>query len=385
MNFKHPFFLAGFRPFFLLAILAGVILPVLWAAIFSGYISIPSEGLGAVQWHAHEMLFGFGWAVLGGFLLTSSKNWVGVRGIHGGTLALAALLWIGERLGIYFYSYLPELLRWASVNLFIVYVSGYILWTLFYYRKKDSFPDNFIFMIVLPLFIIAKNLTVSTDWYFVGWTMTMGLFRVAFVVMFERTITQFMKNSMGLHLLRNFYLDSAIKLFAILSVFEAFYSENISAIILGLTAVLLGVRFIIWKPLKGFSNFGIGLSYLGYLGLTLHFFFEALKLAGLFNSVGSLSVHIFTFLCMGIVIPAMIIRIAQGHTGRKLLFTRIDRIAILSIGIGAFFRLIASQLWPQHYSLWIDIAALSWAICFLLIGFRLIPFLFKARLDGREH
>jgi hypothetical protein len=29
------------------------------------------------------MFFGFGWAVLGGFLLTSTKNWVGVRGYHG--------------------------------------------------------------------------------------------------------------------------------------------------------------------------------------------------------------------------------------------------------------------------------------------------------------
>ena len=36
-----------------------------------------------VQWHAHEMFFGFGWAVMGGFLLTSTKNWVHIRGYHG--------------------------------------------------------------------------------------------------------------------------------------------------------------------------------------------------------------------------------------------------------------------------------------------------------------
>jgi uncharacterized protein involved in response to NO len=29
------------------------------------------------------MFFGFGWAVLGGFLLTASKNWVKIRGYHG--------------------------------------------------------------------------------------------------------------------------------------------------------------------------------------------------------------------------------------------------------------------------------------------------------------
>lgn len=385
MKFNNAIWLAGFRPLFLLAMVAGAILPLLWAAIFSGSLSIASAGLTTLQWHAHEMFFGFGWAVLGGFLLTSSKNWVGVRGIHGATLVFATLLWVVERVGIYYYGDLNVWMRWGVVNLFIMFVSGYILWTLIANRKKDSFPDNFIFVIVLPLFIIAKNLTLSDQWYLVGYTMTMGLFRVAFVVMFERTITQFMKNSMGILLLRNWYLDSAIKLFAVLAVFQGLFPTNISAIILGLAGLLLGIRFILWKPLKGFKNFGIGLSYFGYFGLVLHFIFEALKVSGLYIPAGSVSIHIFTFLCMGVVIPAMIIRIAQGHTGRKLNFTLSDRMAIGSIVVGAFFRLIAVQFWPQHYQMWIDMAAISWAICFTLIGYRLIPFLLKPRIDGREH
>lgn len=385
MNFKQPIWLAGFRPFFIFAILSGAILPLLWAGIFSGSMSDPNVGLAPVQWHAHEMLFGFGWAVLGGFLLTSSKNWVGVRGIHGVVLAIAAILWVIERVGIYFYGDLTNWMRFLVVNSFIVFVASYIVGTLFYYRKKDSFPDNFIFMIVLPIFIIAKNLTVSEQWYLAGSTMSIGLFRVAFVVMFERTITQFMRNTFKIPLLRNFYLDSAIKLFAVLSVFQYFYPANIAAAILFVTAALLGIRFLLWRPLMGFTNFGIGLSYLGYLGLTLHFFFESFRLDGIFNPVGSLSVHIFTFLCMGVVIPAMIIRISQGHTGRKLVFALTDRIAIGAICVGAFFRLLATQIWPFHYVLWIEIAALCWTICFTLLGFRLIPYLLKARTDGRDH
>ncbi len=37
----HPIWLVGFRPLFSLACLAGAILPVLWALIFSGYLPAP--------------------------------------------------------------------------------------------------------------------------------------------------------------------------------------------------------------------------------------------------------------------------------------------------------------------------------------------------------
>lgn len=100
MNFiSQPLWLVGFRPFFALACLAGASLPLAWVLIFSGGVSpTPTFGVTALQWHAHEMFFGFGWAVLGGFLLTSTKNWVGIRGHTGRKVVVDALgkaaLWL---------------------------------------------------------------------------------------------------------------------------------------------------------------------------------------------------------------------------------------------------------------------------------------------------
>src|SRR4051812_6242280 len=99
--FNHPIWLAGFRPFFTLAFVSGAILPIVWALVFAGLLVLPASGLPALTWHAHEMFYGFGWAVMGGFLLTASKNWVKIRGIHGGPLALAALLWLVERVAVF--------------------------------------------------------------------------------------------------------------------------------------------------------------------------------------------------------------------------------------------------------------------------------------------
>ena len=98
----HPLWLVGFRPFFALACLSGLILPVLWALIFTGAISMPESSFTSIQWHAHEMFFGFGWAILGGFLLTSTKNWTHIRGYHGNALIFLTSAWLFQRAGMLF-------------------------------------------------------------------------------------------------------------------------------------------------------------------------------------------------------------------------------------------------------------------------------------------
>lgn len=383
---KHPLWLVGFRPFFTLALISGALLPLTWVAVYLGYSPLPRTGLQAVQWHAHEMLFGFGWSVLAGFLLTASKNWVKIRGLHGGPLAAIVLLWILERLAVVLVpSDAPEWFRFPALNLFLLSVTASILWTLIKYRRQDTFHDNWFFVLALPLFLIAKNLMLSSNYFVPGWEMSIGLFRVAFCVMFERTMPQFMKNKMGILLPRNPTIDLSIKILILIGVFESFLPVPIAAGALVATAIMLLWRWFTWSPLRGLSDFGISLMYIGYLGLTGHLVLEAARITGVYIGVGALSVHVFTFLCMGVVISGMLIRISQGHTGRSLLFTASDRIALGGMFLGAGFRLIATQILPGYYVPAIIVAGLGWSLCFVLLAFRLIPFLWQARVDGREH
>lgn len=384
--FGHPVWLVGFRPFFTLAFAAGALLPLIWALVYWGQVALPPTGLAPFQWHAYEMIYGFGWAVLGGFLLTASKNWVKIRGLHGGPLALAALLWVVERGAIL----LPPdgawgWARWGLLNAFGAYVIGYLVWTLVRYRIQDTFRDNVFFVIGLPFFMVARNLMLSPATWTVGVALSIGIFRMAFAVMFERTMPQFMQNAMKTELPLRRWLDMPIKALVLLGAFEALLPRPVSAIVLGAAAALLLARWITWKPLAGLSTFSIGIMYVGYLGLVLHLAISAAQYAGLIAAVGSVSVHIFTFLCMGIVIPGMLIRICQGHTGRKLTFTASDRAAISLVAAGAFFRLVATQWWPAPYATWVALAAVCWSLCFLILGARLAPFLWRPRIDAREH
>ncbi len=91
----------GFRPFFLAgAIYAGRGICI-WLPLFFGDITIPTT-FSWVDWHIHEMLFGFLPAIATGFILTAIPNWTGRFPSQGGGLAILVALWIAGRAAIFF-------------------------------------------------------------------------------------------------------------------------------------------------------------------------------------------------------------------------------------------------------------------------------------------
>ena len=260
-----------------------------------------------------------------------------------------------------------------------------LLWTLIRHRKNDSYRDNYFFLIVLPLFLISKNLMLSAEHFQTGWSMSIGLFRMAFLVMLERTLTQFMKGAFNVVILRNPLLDKVIKLVGLALVFESLVPPVIAAWLSLLLALLLLGRFIFWKPALALRRLDIGIVYLGYLAIVAQLLMEFLKFIAYPQLGGSLSVHVFTFGVMGMVIPSMIIRITKGHTGRKVVFDKLDIWALRIMILAFVIRVIAPQLYPAAYMYWISFAALCWFACFALIGWRYIPFVMQARIDGKVH
>jgi len=381
----HPLWLVGFRPFFALACFSGLALPLLWVLIYRGLLPAPDTSFAAVQWHAHEMFFGFGWAVLGGFLLTATKNWVQVRGYHGVALMYLVAAWLFERIGMWSGGGWPSWLFELSNNLFLGSITAMLAWTLLRYRKQDDYRDNYFFLLIFPAFLLAKQLLLDPGHFQAGVVMATGLFRMAFLVMLERTLTQFMKNVFQASILRHEMLDRTIKLLALLLVGAGFLPAALAGGISLLLALLLTARFIFWKPQLAMRRLELGIMYLGYIGIVLQLLIEALGAFAAPHWVGALSVHVFGLGVMGLIIPAMLIRIARGHTGRKVAFDGVDKL-VLWIMIFAFvLRVIAPQIDAAAYSLWILLAACGWLCGFTILALRLIPLLLKARVDGKEH
>ena len=386
MNFSaKPLWLVGFRPFFILACAAGVVLPVVWALMFSGGLPAPQGRFSPVQWHAHEMFFGFGWAVLGGFLLTATKNWVQVRGYHGAALVGLAAAWCLERVGMAWGGAWPAALFWASNLVFLAGIVLLLLQTLLRYRKQDSFADNYFFLLVLPAFLAAKLLLLSEAHFHAGVTMSLGLFRLAFLIMLERTLTQFMKGVFQVDILRKPRLDQAIKLGAASLVFQAWMPSMLAVVVSVILAMLLLYRFLRWRPDLGFRRIELAVMYLGYLAIVAQLLLESLALRGGVAWTGSLPTHVFTFGAMGLVIPAMLVRISLGHTGRKVVFDGVDRLVVHIMLLAFVVRVVLPQWFPGAYVHWVHLAAVAWSLGFAVLGFRLTPRLLAPRVDGREH
>ena len=119
-----PLFSWGFRPFFVLsAIWAAVAVPI-WLAVFFHGVRI--GGVDGLQWHIHEMLFGYVGGVVAGFLLTAVPNWTGRLPVTGGPLIGLVVLWLAGRVS----GFLPGSMSAAAPLLdgaFLVVFAG-VVW-----------------------------------------------------------------------------------------------------------------------------------------------------------------------------------------------------------------------------------------------------------------
>ena len=90
----------GFCPFFLAAGVWALVGVALWPTVFVGAVVLPTA-FSLVDWHVHEMIFGYGGAVVAGFLLTAIPNWTGRLPVAGLSLAALAALWAAGRIAVF--------------------------------------------------------------------------------------------------------------------------------------------------------------------------------------------------------------------------------------------------------------------------------------------
>ncbi len=91
----------GFRPFFLAAGVWAAFGILLWLPQYFGALMLLTA-FGALDWHIHEMLYGYVAASIAGFLLTAVPNWTGRLPVNGWPLAGLAALWLAGRVAILF-------------------------------------------------------------------------------------------------------------------------------------------------------------------------------------------------------------------------------------------------------------------------------------------
>lgn len=81
-RFNRIIFAYGFRPFFILSAGYAAFTVLVWAGFWYGLVSLP-DNISVVQWHAHEMIFGFVAAALAVFFVNGRARINGRSNLKG--------------------------------------------------------------------------------------------------------------------------------------------------------------------------------------------------------------------------------------------------------------------------------------------------------------
>lgn len=371
----------GFRPFYLLASSFAALSVLLWVLQFGGWLGRPY--LAGPLWHAHEMIFGYGLAVVVGFLFTAGRNWTGQPTPTGVPLALLAALWLAGRVLVLTpFGWAAAVVN-AAFPIACAVALAVPLWTS---RNRR----NYFFVAVLAGFGVAQfalhlaQLGVVGLPGWVGVQVALDLMLFVMAVMGGRVIPMFTNNGVtGVQARRHETLER----FALGAVLALVLADVAGlrgapmAALLALAALLHGARLALWQPWRVLRTPLVWVLHAAYAFIVLHLALRGLAAAGLIAA--SVATHALTAGAIGTMTIGMMTRTARGHTARPLRADAFDVAAYTCVVLAALVRVgvpLAVPAWTVSASL---IAGWLWACGFALYAIRYAPFLWKPRLDGK--
>jgi uncharacterized protein involved in response to NO len=378
-----PLWRLGFRPFFLGGALFALIAVALWGAALAGHARVQPLG-GLLAWHRHEMLFGFGLAIIAGFLLTAVQTWTGLPSLSGRPLAVLFGLWAAGRLAWF----LPLPISVLGV-LELAFAAALLLAfgrLVFKARQQHNAP----IVLVLALLGACQGLTLyglalgDDALQRRGALAALWLVATLMGIIGGRVIPFFTARGLGLAAqaparpwLMWLLLGGSL---AIALLIAAGFSQQptlLLAPLFLLVAVLHGLRLRRWYA-RGIWRVPLLWSlHLAYAWLAVAAVGMALWHLGWLMQP-SLASHALAVGAMGGLILAMLARVSLGHTGRPLTPPRAMAWAFALLHVATLCRVLLAGV--SVYGLWL--AAAGWCLAFAIFLRHYAAMFWTARVDG---
>ncbi|MBW6475957.1 MAG: NnrS family protein [Chromatiales bacterium] len=382
INQGMTFLALAFRPFFLFAGIAAVLLVGLWLLVLMGKLAVPAYY--GPHWHGHEMLFAYAAAVIAGFLLTATKNWTGIQTLRYWPLGGLALLWL-----------LARLLPWLDVpGLLIALVDGLFLpllalalaFPLFRSRQPHNIP--FVFLILAMalgnLLIHLELLGHLQGGMAMGVALGLGMVLSLLLVMGARVIPFFIERGLpGARVRKWTWVERlAVPMILLYVLVQLIWPVTVLAGVVTAAAALLHA----WR-IGGWYQQGIWrvpllwVLWLGYALVVLGLAVQALAGFGLIPVL--LSLHLLTVGGIGVLSLGMMARVAIGHTGRPMQAHPVMGWAFALLVLAALLRGLMPLFWPESYLWWLKLSGLAWILAFAAFVWVYLPMLIRPRVDGQ--
>ena len=387
----------GFRPFFLGAALYAALAMTAWtvwiACTHAGLLSdwLPVAG-SPYSWHAHEMLFGFAAAAIGGFLLTAVPNWTGTLPLSGAPLVFLFSTWLLGRLAMGVSGLLPYPLVIILDVAFLPILGGFAARQLF---TRPALRNLVFLVLVAALTICNLIFHLGNGGYLsidplaaVRASVLVVILMIA--VIGGRIIPAFTHNWLNnrgkpermpqrVPWLEKTALISLV-LFVVLSAFGA--PDVLAGVAALIAAVANGTRLVLWRGAATAAEPIVWILHLGYGWIVTGLALSAL--AALTGAIpGAIVTHAFATGAVGTMIIAVMTRASLGHTGRPLVAPpRVVWVYYL-ITLAGLLRVAGPLVAPAYYVGVLLAAALAWIAAFSLFVIVYAPILTTPRVHTK--
>ena len=378
----------GFRPFFLLAGVQAIVAMAVWLAVLHG---MPWEmtWLAPVQWHTHEMIFGFIAAALAGFLLTAVASWTGQRGFAGPPLMVLVAVWLGGRIAMFPGLGVPQPLA-ATIDLaFLPIVAIAITPSLIRAGNLRNLPLVAFLVLLFTANLLFHLPDVGTRLGVHGPTLALDTILLMVALVGGRIVPAFTGNALrtrhpGARVAPFGWVDGAAlaATATVLVVDLAVPGGGVAGVVALIACALHAWRLLRWRGWLTRDMPIAWVLHIAYAWIPIGLGLKGIWLLWQLQA-GAGWVHGLTAGAYATMILAVMTRAALGHTGRPLVAAKPIVVAYLLLTLAAVVRVFGPVAAPMLVQITWTVAGILWIAAFAIYFAIYAPILSRARIDGR--
>lgn len=378
------FFSFGFRPFFFAGSVFAALSILVWAL---AYVAGTGEigGRPALEWHIHEMLFGFFAAIAVGFLLTAIPNWTGRLPVAGLPLAMLFALWLAGRAAML----LPGGMGMIAAvidPLFLVLFAAVACREVIASRNIR----NWHVCVLVSVLAIANIAFHMSDTGSIGFArfeqLAIAVPAILIAIIGGRIVPSFTRNwlvqrgSAVLPVPANRFDQIALGIVAAaLLAWVIMPGAFLTGVLLVMAGGMHGIRLARWRGWLTGAEALVWILHVGYGWLVLSLVLLGAAILWPLQIPASAAIHALTAGAIGVMTLAVMTRATLGHTGRARTADGWTIAIYILVNAAALLRVGAGIVLPASYASWIAVSALLWAGAFTLFAVRYGPMLVLPR------
>lgn len=389
-DYRGPaLFSFGFRPFFLLAGIWGMIAIPLWVGPFLGFGGDWVIGIFTRDWHVHEMLFGYTGAVIVGYLIVAGANWTGHYPVAGRPVMALAGLWLAGRVAMLAAPVLGPLAAIIDAAFLIIFAMQ--MW------REQLAASNWRSLapcVVVSLLALANiGFHLGAAWPGLGAgaeRAAIALISFLIALMGGRLVPSFTRNWFARHKIRpepapQGRLDRAVLVLgglglALWVIWPEGWPGGVMLLVAG--AGLL-IRLLRWRGWVAAREPMVVILHLGYFWCASGVMMLGAGVLWPHHVPVSAALHALTAGAIGVMTLAMMTRTARSHTGRERKADGLTTMLYVLINAAAVLRVVASLV-VGFYAALLGVSAVLWSLGFAVFVVVYGPILSRPQLKRRR-